>query len=105
MTVKIEEDKLREGLLGLVIALVEIIAEVLKIQAVKRITSGHLASESIERLGQSIMDIEDAINAIKMEQGLEESVATIRNGLDDVVDELLDSIARPLDDMIAGKDF
>ena len=105
MTIKLDEGKLREGLLGLVIALVEIISEVLKIQAVKRITSGHLSAESIERLGESIMDIEDTINSIKADEGLEESVATIRDGLDNIVDDLLDAISRPLDDMLEGKDF
>lgn len=95
MTVKIEEDRLKEGLLGLVIALVEIIADVLKLQAIKRITSGHLSEANVEKLGQAIMDIEETIERIKEEQGLASTVNDIRDNLDDVVDEFIDKIILP----------
>ncbi|HYH03227.1 MAG TPA: gas vesicle protein GvpK [Bacillota bacterium] len=89
MPVKIEEEKLKEGLLGLVIALVEIIAEVLKLQALKRITTGRLTEVQVDRLGQGIMDIETTVEKIKREQGLESSVADFRNNLDDLVEDVL----------------
>lgn len=89
MTIQIQEDKLKEGLLGLVVALVEIIAEVLKLQALKRITSGRLDEDQVERLGQSMMEIENAIARIKIEQGLEETVGEIRSNLDDLIEEVL----------------
>ncbi|HEX3043439.1 MAG TPA: gas vesicle protein GvpK [Bacillota bacterium] len=89
MAIQIQEDKLKEGLLGLVVALVEIIAEVLKLQALKRITSGRLDEEQVERLGQSMMEIEMVIEKIKIEQGLEETVGEIRGNLDDLIEDLL----------------
>jgi replicative DNA helicase len=89
MAIQIQEDKLKEGLLGLVVALVEIIAEVLKLQALKRITSGRLDDDQVERLGQSMMEIENAIARIKIEQGLEETVGAIRSNLDDLIEEVL----------------
>ncbi|TCL56797.1 gas vesicle protein GvpK [Hydrogenispora ethanolica] len=97
MPVEVDADNLKQGLLGLVIALVEIISEVLKAQAIKRITGGRLSDESIERLGQGIMDIEETIERIKQEQGLEQSVSDIRNQLDDVIDQILDTIVIPID--------
>jgi hypothetical protein len=92
--IKIEEDKLKEGLLGLVVALVEIIAEVLKLQAIRRIEAG-LSPESVERLGQSIFDIFSALERIKKEQGLEETVDGIRENLDCVIDEFLNTLVNP----------
>lgn len=92
MPIEIEEENLKQGLLGLVVALVEIIAEVLKHQAVKRLSSGRLSEESVERLGQSIMDIEETIERIKKEQDLEETVEKVRDSLDSIIDEFLDSL-------------
>jgi hypothetical protein len=92
--IKIEEDKLKEGLLGLVVALVEIIAEVLKLQAIRRMEEG-LSPESIERLGQNIYDIFEVIEQIKRDQGLAESVNAIRENLDTVIDDFVNTIVNP----------
>lgn len=94
MPLKIEEDKLKEGLLGLVVALVEIIAEVLKLQAIRRMEEG-LSPESVERLGQNIFDIFQTLEQIKKEQGLEESVDAIRENLDSVIDDFVNSLVNP----------
>ena len=94
MPLKIEEDKLKEGLLGLVVALVEIIAEVLKLQAIRRMEEG-LSPESVERLGQNIFDIFQTLEQIKKEQGLEESVNAIRENLDSVIDDFVNSLVNP----------
>lgn len=95
MALEINETKLKEGLLGLVIALVEIIAEVLKLQALKRMSSGRLSEERIEALGQNIMDIEEVIEHLKREQGLEEAVCNIRDQLDDLLEDLLIKTENP----------
>jgi hypothetical protein len=94
LPLKIEEDKLKEGLLGLVVALVEIIAEVLKLQAIRRMEEG-LSPESVERLGQNIFDIFQTLEQIKKEQGLEESVNAIRENLDSVIDDFVNSLVNP----------
>ena len=94
MPIHIDEDKLKEGLLGLVVALVEIIAEVLKLQAIRRMEGG-LSPESMERLGQNIYDIFEAIDQIKKEQGLEETVSSFRENLDCVVDDFLNTLVNP----------
>jgi hypothetical protein len=94
MPIRIEEDKLKEGLFGLVVALVEIIAEVLKLQAIRRMEEG-LSPESTERLGESIYKIFETIEQIKKEQGLEESVNTFRENLDWVIDDFLNTLTNP----------
>ncbi|MBU4420927.1 MAG: gas vesicle protein K, partial [Proteobacteria bacterium] len=77
---------------GLVIALVEIIKEALRLQAMKRMEGGSLTEEEIDRLGRALMDLDTAIEEIKKEQGISESVKSVRDGLDNIVDELLDKM-------------
>jgi hypothetical protein len=95
MAIDIREDNLKHGVLGLVLALVEIIRDALKIQAFKRIESGILSKEECERLGQALMDLDIALEEIKEEQGITESVQAVRDGLDDIVDGVIDRIANP----------
>ncbi len=95
MTIDLNEDNLKHGILGLVIALVEIIMDVLKLQAIKRMEGGRLDEEEIERLGVALQELDSAIEEIKEEQGVSESVKSIRDGLDSIVDDLLDKMIDP----------
>ena len=95
MPIDIDEKNLKHGVLGLVIALVEIIKEALRLQALKRMEGGSLTEEEMDRLGRALMDLDTAIEEIKKEQGISESVKSVRDGLDNIVDELLDKIINP----------
>jgi len=95
MVVDIDEKSLKHGVLGLVVALVEIIREALNLQAIKRMEGGSLTEEEIERLGQALMELDAAIEEIKQEQGIVESVKSVRDGLDEVVDDVLDRMINP----------
>ena len=95
MPIDINEDNLKHGVLGLVLALVEIIGDVLKHQAVRRMEGGSLTEEEIERLGRALMELDVAIDQIKEEQGVTESVQNVRDGLDNMVDEAIDKIINP----------
>ena len=93
--IKIDEGKLKEGVLGLVMAVVEIIRDALQNQATHRMESGGLAAEEIERLGQALADLDVAIEDIKREQGLEQAVQSVRDGLDDIVNDLVEHVVEP----------
>jgi len=93
--VDIDERSLKHGVLGLVIALVEVIRDALNLQAMKRMEGGSLTEEEVERLGQALMDLDIAIEEIKEEQGIVESVRSVRDGLDDIVDDVLDRMINP----------
>jgi hypothetical protein len=95
MVVDIDEKSLKYGVLGLVIALVEIIKDALKLQAIKRMEGGSLTEEEMERLGQALMELDIAIEEIKQEQGIVESVKSVRDGLDEIVDDVLDKMINP----------
>lgn len=95
MSLDINEDNLKHGLLGLVMALLEIIRDALKHQARVRIKSGILTNEEIERLGSALMELDIAIEEIKEEQGITESVKGVRDGLDEIVDSVVDRLLNP----------
>jgi hypothetical protein len=95
MAINIDENNLKHGVLGLVIALVEVVRDALKIQAFKRMESGVLGEEECERLGEALMELDIALEEIKAEQGITESVQAVRDGLDDIVEGVIDRIANP----------
>jgi len=95
MAINIDEKNLKHGVLGLVIALVEVIRDTLKIQALKRMEGGSLSEEECERLGKALLELDIALEEIKVEQGISESVQAVRDGLDDIVDGVIDNIINP----------
>jgi hypothetical protein len=95
MAIKIEENNLKQGVLGLVVALVEVITDALKIQAVKRIETGFLTEEECENLGKALMDLDTALEEIKKDQGLKESVQSVRDELDKLVGDVIDNLVNP----------
>jgi len=95
MVIDISEGNLKHGVLGLVLALVEVIRDALRIQALKRMESGILTEEECERLGKALMDLDIALEEIKEEQGISESVQAVRDGLDEIVDDVIDRIVNP----------
>lgn len=95
MSINIDEKSLKQGVLGLVIALVEIITDALKHQALKRAEGGALTEEEVERLGSALMDLDEAIAEIKEQQGIAETVRSVRDDLDEIVDGILDQTINP----------
>jgi len=95
MAIHVDEGNLKSGVLGLVLALVEVIRDALKIQALKRMESGSLREEECERLGKALMDLDIALEEIKEEQGITESVRAVRDGLDEIVDDVIDRLINP----------
>ena len=90
--INIDENSLRNGILGLVLAVVEILRDALQNQATRRIESGSLTDEEVERLGAALADLDLAIEGIKREQGLEQAVQSVRDGLDDLVNDVVQQV-------------
>lgn len=93
--IDIDEKNLKHGVLGLVIALVEIINDTLKLQAVKRIESGSLTDEEVERLGVALEDLGKAIEEMKEEQGVTEAVQNVKSGLDSIANDVINKMINP----------
>jgi hypothetical protein len=95
MAIKIDETNLKEGLLGLVVALVEIIEEVLERQAIRRMEGGRLTDEEMERLGEALFELDEALEKIKVDNGIEYAVKSVRDGLDNVAEDIVDQFINP----------
>jgi len=93
--IDIDEDNLKSGVLGLVLAVVEILRDALQNQATRRMDSGGLSDEEIERLGRALADLDVALEDIKREQGLDQAVQSVRDGLDDIVNNLVQDMIDP----------
>lgn len=95
MIVDIEEKDVARSILGLVVALVEVIKDALQVQAFRRMEAGSLTEAEVEKLGQALISLDAAIERIKLEAGVAEAVKAIRDGLDSAVDDAIGSLLSP----------
>ncbi|MFH1652621.1 MAG: gas vesicle protein K [Pseudomonadota bacterium] len=86
MKIDLEGENLKGSLVGLVIAIVEILHETLEHQALRRMEGKSLNDEQIERLGNSLLKLKETIEELKEEQGICEAVGSLRKQLDGLVD-------------------
>ena len=89
----LEGDNLRQGLLALVVALLEVVKEALVHAAVRRVEGGRLSDTEIERLGNALAELEDAVDQIKAEHGVADAVQNVRDDLDGLVGDLIHGLA------------
>ena len=54
-----------------------------------------MSDEEMERLGRALMDLDAAIDGIKQEMGINEAVQSVRDGLDDLVDDVVRQVLDP----------
>jgi len=95
MAVNLDEGNLKDGLLGLVVALVEIIQELLERQALRRMESGSLSDCEIERLGEALSELTEALDKIKSDNNIEDAVQSVRSDLDLAAEDLIDKFLNP----------
>ena len=88
-------DDLKQGVLGLVVAVVEGTRDNLRVQAGRVMDSGRLDEGQRQRLGRSLLELENALEDIKGEPGVAASVRAVRDGLDGLdglVDDMVDRL-------------
>ncbi|CAM5350189.1 MULTISPECIES: gas vesicle protein K [Streptomyces] len=95
MAITVDEKSLKHGVLSLVVTLVEVIQEALERQAERRMDGGSLTTEELERLGDALLELDEAMEEIKEEHGIVSSVADLHRGLDEVVDDVVDKLVNP----------
>ncbi|MEK7829164.1 MAG: gas vesicle protein K [Deltaproteobacteria bacterium] len=92
MNIDIDKGNLKQGVLGLVIAVVEIVRDILKTQAVRRMDGEVLTNEEVERLGRTLMELDRVIEEIKEDYGVSESVKSVRDSLDNLANGMVSGI-------------
>lgn len=91
----LRESDLKQGLLALVIALLDVVKEALVHAALRRVEGGRLSDAEVERLGDALAELEEAVAQIKTEHGVEEAVSSVRDGLDQIVNDLINTMINP----------
>jgi hypothetical protein len=85
MKVDLEQENLKEGLLGLVVAIIEILQEIMEHQALRKVEKGYLNDAEIDKLGNTLLHLKETIDQLKVDHELESSVEKIRMQLDQLV--------------------
>jgi Gas vesicle protein K len=70
--INIKPEDLKNGLAQLVLALINLVHELLEKQAIRRIDAGHLSEEACERIGLALMKQAEEIERLRKAFGLEE---------------------------------
>ncbi len=66
-----DPEKLERGLAQLVLTVIELLRQLMELQALRRVESGRLSDEEVERLGQSLKALDERMTQLTTEFGLE----------------------------------
>lgn len=75
-----DPEKVEQGLAKLVLTLIELIRKLMEKQAMRRIEGGSLNDEEIERLGETLMKLENKMEELKGLFGLEDEDLNLNLG-------------------------
>ena len=75
-----DPDKVEKGLAKLVLTLVELIRKLMEKQAMRRIEGGSLTDEEIERIGETMMKLENKMKELKEVFGLKDEELNLNLG-------------------------
>jgi hypothetical protein len=70
--VNADPERVEQGLAQLVLTLVELLRQLMERQALRRMDQGTLSDEQIDRLGETFMKLEQRMEELKREFGLED---------------------------------
>ena len=70
--VNADPEKVERGLAQLVLTLVELLRQLMERQALRRMETGTLSDEQLDRLGETFMKLEQRMTELKAEFGLED---------------------------------
>ena len=80
MRLEADKEDVGRGLAQLVLTLVELIRQLMERQAIRRVEAGDLDDEQIERLGQALIALEQRMDELKDDFGLEDKDLNLNLG-------------------------
>jgi hypothetical protein len=90
--IDVDGEDAADGLLALVVAVVELLVEAMEREGVRRMESGQLSDEEVERLGRQFQSLEAEIDEIKETAGIGSEVDDVRSQLGGLVGDALRSV-------------
>lgn len=75
-----DAESIENGLAKLVMSIIELVRRLLEKQALRRMDSGNLTEEEIERLGNALMKLEDKMGELKLAFGLSDEDLSLSLG-------------------------
>jgi len=75
-----DPERVEKGLAQLVLTVVELLRQLMERQALRRIEGGRLDDEQVERLGTALMLLEQRMEELKTEFGLDEEDLNLNLG-------------------------
>lgn len=90
-TIEVDEDG-ANGLTAVVIAVVEILVDALEREAIRRMESGNLTDEEVERLGSHLAKLEEDLEQLKEDQEMDQQVDQLRGDLDSLVADAVQQV-------------
>jgi len=70
--INLEPEKVEQGLAKLVLSLIELLRQLMERQAIRRMESGSLSPDEIERLGATFMKLEKRMEELKEHFGIDD---------------------------------
>jgi len=70
--INVDPNKTEQGLVKLVLCLVELLRQLLEKQAIRRMDKGSLSAEEIERVGTTLMLLEKKVKELQEDFGIED---------------------------------
>ncbi len=93
--INVDGENARDGLMTIVVTLVELLVDAMEREAIRRMESGMLTDKEVERLGTQLASLEAEIDQLKTDQGIDESVDDLRGELNELVDDLVNHVDEP----------
>lgn len=91
--IDLDGDDAADGLIALVVAVIELLVETMEREAVRRMAAGQLTDEETERIGARFAAIEDELDRLKADADVERDVEDFRAQLHGLVDDAVSRVA------------
>lgn len=94
--IDVDGESAADGLVALVVAVVELLVEAMEREALRRMESGDLTDEEIERLGQQFAALEAEVERMKEDHDVGDHVEGLREDLDGLVRDVVSGLDTPV---------
>ena len=68
--VEVDRDSVEKGLASLVLTIIELLRQLMERQALRRVDQGDLTDEQVDRIGTTLMALEEQMNRLREHFGL-----------------------------------